>query len=332
MRGIFIVGVALLFWINSGHSNVIITEVAMKANPDWVEIYNAGSFSIDISRFMLTDLDGADSTLATASVTLLPNSHAVIHWSAGQDETDDAGDLYPQNGYIDLYVDDTDFTGTDDQAALHDGAAYIDAVIWTNGDGGGSRSELQDFNDLAQEWWDYPDAASWTGYDTCAWSDTDDMSATESLARYIGAEGGYCDTNRKTDWYKAASPTPGGRNGFLLPVRTGDTETPSGFSLDQNHPNPFNSTTTIRYTLSGGEWKSENGERRALYHITFIIYNTIGRKVRTLVNEHNEPGEYTVTWEGRDENNLEVPSGIYFYQFVVDNGQWAEVKKMLLLQ
>ena len=60
------------------------------------------------------------------------------------------------------------------------------------------------------------------------------------------------------------------------------------------------------------------------------IYNIIGQKVATLVNEKLSAGEYVVQWDGRDQSGVTVSSGIYFYR--LEAGNVIISKKMLLLQ
>jgi hypothetical protein len=59
--------------------------------------------------------------------------------------------------------------------------------------------------------------------------------------------------------------------------------------LYQNYPNPFNPNTTIKYSIP----KSDHIEL-----VLLEIYNTLGEKISTLVNEHQKPGNYTVEWKG----------------------------------
>ncbi len=97
-----------------------------------------------------------------------------------------------------------------------------------------------------------------------------------------------------------------------------DNEVPTKFELFQNYPNPFNPTTTIKYSIP----KLETG------HISTVklkIYNVLGRKVATLVNKKQSPGNYHVIF-GTD--NLQ--SGIYLYSLHVDN--FKQTKKMILLK
>ncbi|RMH89408.1 MAG: T9SS C-terminal target domain-containing protein [Calditrichaeota bacterium] len=73
--------------------------------------------------------------------------------------------------------------------------------------------------------------------------------------------------------------------------------TPSRFDLAQNYPNPFNPATTIRYTLL-----------RAA-HVRLEIFNSVGQRVATLVDEHRPAGDYTIRWDAQH-----LPAGIYFYR------------------
>jgi hypothetical protein len=94
--------------------------------------------------------------------------------------------------------------------------------------------------------------------------------------------------------------------------------TPQSFSLSQNYPNPFNPQTTISYCLPQDA------------HVTLVIYNILGQKVRTLVDKHQSTGVRTVNWDGKDEDGNQVSSGVYFYR--LDSEQFTEIKKMLLMK
>jgi hypothetical protein len=93
----------------------------------------------------------------------------------------------------------------------------------------------------------------------------------------------------------------------------------SSFNLNQNYPNPFNPTTTISYSVP----KSQFVELR--------IYNLLGQVVTTLVNEHQNPGNYKVNF-----NASNLASGMYVYSLVAssDDGKsnFKSVKKMMLLK
>lgn len=74
---------------------------------------------------------------------------------------------------------------------------------------------------------------------------------------------------------------------------------PGDFKITGNFPNPFNPSTTIEYTLP------ERG------FTELIIYNSASQKVRTLIYGAQSTGVHTVVWDGRDDNGLQVSSGIY---------------------
>ncbi len=89
-------------------------------------------------------------------------------------------------------------------------------------------------------------------------------------------------------------------------------------ALEQNRPNPFNPTTTIRFNLA------HRG------HATVTIWNAEGRRVRTLVDEELAHGPHEAIWDGRDESGVSVGSGVYFYRLRA--GGFVDSKKMVLLK
>ncbi|MDE3056603.1 MAG: T9SS type A sorting domain-containing protein [Bacteroidota bacterium] len=95
-------------------------------------------------------------------------------------------------------------------------------------------------------------------------------------------------------------------------VRT-HREAPSGFALEQNYPNPFNPTTAIRFRTS------------EISHVTLAVYNLLGDKVATLVNEEKSPGTYQVQFDGS-----RLSSGVYFY--TLRSGNYTATKRLLLMK
>jgi hypothetical protein len=93
---------------------------------------------------------------------------------------------------------------------------------------------------------------------------------------------------------------------------------PKTFSLSQNYPNPFNPTTVIKYTLP------------VECHVKITIYNILGQKVKTLVNDHQPTGYKRVEWDSKNERREEVASGIYFYK--IEAGEFTQSKKMVILK
>jgi hypothetical protein len=99
-----------------------------------------------------------------------------------------------------------------------------------------------------------------------------------------------------------------------------ETRNPVGFSLSQNYPNPFNPQTVISFSLDNPK----------PINTTLTIYNVLGEKVGTLLDEQKEAGSYEVVWDGKDDQGNDVSSGIYFCSLKV--GGFSESKKMLLLK
>ena len=93
---------------------------------------------------------------------------------------------------------------------------------------------------------------------------------------------------------------------------------PLTFILDQNAPNPFNPDTRIRYSVP----------KSAQVHL--VIYNLLGQKVRTLVDQVQTAGTYEVIWNGLNVQGQSVSSGIYLYR--ITSGDFQENKKMTLLK
>ncbi len=89
-------------------------------------------------------------------------------------------------------------------------------------------------------------------------------------------------------------------------------------SLFQNHPNPFNPTTTINYYLP------ENCP------VLLEIFDVSGKRIATLINESQEKGQYSMEWNGQDQNGNAVSSGTYFYRLKA--GKETISKKMILLR
>jgi hypothetical protein len=89
-------------------------------------------------------------------------------------------------------------------------------------------------------------------------------------------------------------------------------------SLAQNHPNPFNPSTTIEFTL-GNDGNAE-----------IVAFNILGEKVATIVSEYYAAGTHSVTWNGTSDDGEALSSGMYFYE--LRHGGKKEVKKMLLLK
>lgn len=93
---------------------------------------------------------------------------------------------------------------------------------------------------------------------------------------------------------------------------------PRDFALEQNYPNPFNPSTTIRFALP---------ERAA---VKLEIFNILGERVATLLDESLAAGEHHAEWNGRGNSGGTVGTGIYFYRLTA--GTQSEIRKMVLLK
>ena len=103
----------------------------------------------------------------------------------------------------------------------------------------------------------------------------------------------------------------------FAPVAAGDI-IPLVTELRGNFPNPFNPDTQIAFSLNKQS------------HVQITIYNVRGQLVRTLVDEQRDANNYTVTWNGTDDNRKSVSSGIYFYKMKAE--KYASTKKMILMK
>jgi hypothetical protein len=90
------------------------------------------------------------------------------------------------------------------------------------------------------------------------------------------------------------------------------------FELFQNYPNPFNPTTNIQYQISSSGL------------VEIQVFNITGELVKTLVSTNQSAGKYSVTWDGKDNTNTTVATGIYIYRVMHANSVLS--KKMLLLK
>ena len=101
-------------------------------------------------------------------------------------------------------------------------------------------------------------------------------------------------------------------------METGINGTPPVFSLAQNHPNPFNPATTIRFNLADAQT------------VNLTVYSVDGRQIASLVDEAMPAGQHEAIWMGRDDSGRLVAAGTYLYR--LQTGVFTEMKRMLLLK
>lgn len=128
------------------------------------------------------------------------------------------------------------------------------------------------------------------------WPDGRSSGKTEILGLYAQKVSNDCVANSDA----TASPVP-------------------SISLGQNYPNPFNPETTIKFAVLNSRTPVE-----------LSIYNTKGQKVKTLFSGTLPQGEHFRVWDGKDEQNQSVSSGLYFYK--IQSGNSSQTRKMVLMK
>ena len=110
-----------------------------------------------------------------------------------------------------------------------------------------------------------------------------------------------------------------GASATLTQVLTVDKNVnPDIFALHQNYPNPFNPTTTLRYDLPKDA------------KVSIMIYDLMGRQVKTLINTQQNAGFKSVIWDAKNNLGQPVSAGMYLYR--ISAGDFHSVKKMVLLK
>lgn len=107
----------------------------------------------------------------------------------------------------------------------------------------------------------------------------------------------------------------------ITSVNDDHPQLPGRYALQQNYPNPFNPTTVIGYQLPANSF------------VSLEVYDVLGRKIKTLVSEHQSAGAHSVTFDAGS-----LPSGVYFYRLVVSpvelitTGSFVATKKLMLVK
>ena len=117
-------------------------------------------------------------------------------------------------------------------------------------------------------------------------------------------------------WSDITTPSPGTSNASLFVEE--NISLPFEFQLQQNYPNPFNPSTSISFSVAKSDYVELN------------IYDILGNKVTTLMNNYINPGNYNLQWNGRDFNGKSVSGGVYLYQLKAKG--FNQTKKMLFIK
>jgi hypothetical protein len=105
-------------------------------------------------------------------------------------------------------------------------------------------------------------------------------------------------------------------NTFVVRLTSGNT--PKVFALGQNYPNPFNPVTRFRVDVAKTS------------PVEVSVFDILGRRIATLLNGEREAGSYTMEWNGKDDQGLTAPTGMYFIRMTA--GDFTDSKKIMLMK
>jgi photosystem II stability/assembly factor-like uncharacterized protein len=159
------------------------------------------------------------------------------------------------------------------------------------------------------------------GTNLFAGTDNGVFLSTNNGGKWIAANNGLTNTNISSivlnDQYLFAGTSNGVWRRPLSEIITGidnqQNNLPSNYSLQQNYPNPFNPTTTINFSIPKSGF------------VSIKVFDILGRKVTSLVNENKPVGNYKVEF-----NSSKLSSGIYFYR--MESGSFSQTKKLIVLK
>jgi hypothetical protein len=155
--------------------------------------------------------------------------------------------------------------------------------------------------------------------DKAPWPEETDSGGYSLVAKNINGSGNPDSSGYwRASLYIHGSP---GRDDLVTGIADASNRTPRVFQLNQNYPNPFNPVTMISYQL------------KVKSYVTITVYDLLGRKVATLINQEQSAGSHSVEWDA-----TKYSSGIYFYRLQAcekSGGQadsFTETKKLMLVK
>jgi hypothetical protein len=120
-------------------------------------------------------------------------------------------------------------------------------------------------------------------------------------------------------WYKIEEISLSGASTFYGPISVqGVSALPTSYALSQNYPNPFNPETAFSFDAP------QDGR------VTIRVYSLLGQEVMTLIDESIHAGRYDMSWNGKNNKGLSMPSGIYFLKMIA--GSFQQVRKVTLIR
>ena len=257
--------------------------------------------------FMNTNTGWVSATNSLNNTTLLKTTNMGVNWNV-------TGSTIQG-----VFINDIKFINEQTGFACGGGAAGNRAKVLKTTNGGNSWTEQTYMNS------NMFNSMSWVPYFSTYWG-------------YMVGENGlvYVSYDMGETWIQQITPNINNLNAvFFLDNRLGwavgnnaniittysggvlvnniSTQVPAQYNVYQNYPNPFNPTTTIKFDVV----KSGN--------VTMEVFDGLGRKLETLVNEDLSPGTYTAMWEAKSQ-----PSGVYYYRITAQN--YTKTMKMSLVK
>ncbi len=154
--------------------------------------------------------------------------------------------------------------------------------------------------------------------------DVDGLVILKKLVTFTGVLGQFNSSNPAAGYQLMAIDSADILDNVLIVIDPMDL-VPTEYQLAQNYPNPFNPSTTVQYGLPKQS------------KVTVKIYSILGQEVKTLVNDLQSPSYYRVIWNGTDNSNRYVSTGVYFVRITAEATEagskpFVQVKKMLMIK
>jgi hypothetical protein len=179
--------------------------------------------------------------------------------------------------------------------------------------GSGSLITLRNISDVRWAWWAFDNSVASGGHENPVgghWTTGLVFNSGETIALGVGNQAMPATTTWIASWSGYLVP-----NGVSDAGETLDSKTGLGLSAS---PNPAHSTAEVEFRLS-----SEND-------VVVAIFDVEGHRIRTLVDGHLPTGNYSVPWDGTDQQGRPVGDGVYFAQ--VETPESQEVKKLVRMR
>ena len=196
---------------------------------------------------------------------------------------------------------------------LPNGSKFSCSNCHVSSGGGGTRTQFG--NDVMSGHLDTNGDVEWS--QTLANIDSDGDEASNGLE--LQDPDGSWQTGQPQPGYDSLVTNPGDASSFPVEVSVSGVKSIAlQFKLEQNFPNPFNAETVMKFSIPADS------------DVTLEVYNLSGKLVTTLMNTTLREGMYSIAWDGKDQQNKMVSSGIYFYR--IKAGGRSIAKSMLFMR